>query len=72
MSQDEAPLLSKKPSAYVHKDGNIFFGLEAEERLLGPTLDLIGEDLFMYASDWPHWDGAITRHLLRKYATART
>ena len=41
----------------MHKGGNIFFGLEAEERLLGPTLELIGDDLFMYASDWPHWDG---------------
>ena len=55
--EEEAPVLSQKPSAYVHQGGNIFFGLEAEERLLGPTLDLIGEDLFMYASDWPHWDG---------------
>ena len=54
---DEAPALTKKPSDYVHKGGNIFFGLEAEERLLGPTLELIGDDLFMYASDWPHWDG---------------
>jgi hypothetical protein len=55
--EEEAPVLTQKPSAYVHRGGNIFFGLEAEERLLGPTLDLIGEDLFMYASDWPHWDG---------------
>lgn len=55
--EEEAPVLTKKPSAYVYRGGNIFFGLEAEERLLGPTLDLIGEDLFMYASDWPHWDG---------------
>ncbi len=54
---EEAPLLTKKPSAYVHQGGNIFFGLEAEERLLGPTLDLIGNDIFIYASDWPHWDG---------------
>ncbi len=54
---EEAPVLTKKPSAYVYKGGNIFFGLEAEERLLGPTLALIGDDLFMYASDWPHWDG---------------
>lgn len=54
---EEAPVLTKKPSAYVHKGGNIFFGLEAEERLLRPTLDLIGDDIFMYATDWPHWDG---------------
>jgi predicted TIM-barrel fold metal-dependent hydrolase len=54
---DEAPIVSKNPSEYVIKGGDIFFGLESEERLLGPTLDLIGDDLFMYASDWPHWDG---------------
>jgi predicted TIM-barrel fold metal-dependent hydrolase len=41
----------------VHEGGNIFFGCEAEERLLGPTLDIIGSDTVMYASDWPHWDG---------------
>jgi predicted TIM-barrel fold metal-dependent hydrolase len=55
--EEEAPLLTRKPSQYVHKGGNIFFGLEAEERLLGPTVDLIGDDIFMYATDWPHWDG---------------
>ncbi|HXG36156.1 MAG TPA: amidohydrolase family protein [Dehalococcoidia bacterium] len=55
--EEEAPLLKKKPSEYVHGGGNIFFGLEAEERLLRPTMDLLGDDLFLYASDWPHWDG---------------
>ena len=53
----EAPLLSKKPSEYVHEGGNIFFGCEAEERMLSQTMNLIGDDLIMYATDWPHWDG---------------
>ena len=53
----EAPELSAPPSRYVGEGGNIFFGLEAQERLLGPTLDVIGSDVAMYASDWPHWDG---------------
>jgi predicted TIM-barrel fold metal-dependent hydrolase len=52
----EAPELLARPSSYVGPEGNIFFGLEAEERLLGPVLDLIGPSA-MYASDWPHWDG---------------
>jgi uncharacterized protein len=53
----EAPRLTAAPSEYVGPGRNIFFGLEAEERRLGPTLDLIGSDSAMYASDWPHWDG---------------
>ncbi|MCZ6874835.1 MAG: amidohydrolase family protein, partial [bacterium] len=55
--EEEAPDLTRKPSSFVHEGGNIFFGCEAEERMLGPTLDLIGSDTVMYASDWPHWDG---------------
>jgi predicted TIM-barrel fold metal-dependent hydrolase len=55
--EEEAPDLQHKPSTFVHEGGNIFFGCEAEERLLGPTLDVIGFDTVMYASDWPHWDG---------------
>ena len=55
--EEEAPNLTRMPSSFVHEGGNIFFGCEAEERLLGPTLDAIGRDTVMYASDWPHWDG---------------
>jgi predicted TIM-barrel fold metal-dependent hydrolase len=54
---EEAPELTRKPSTFVHQGGNIFFGCEAEERLLGATLGVIGNDTVMYASDWPHWDG---------------
>ena len=49
----EAPLLSKRPSEYVHQGGNLFFGCEAEERMLSQTMSLIGDDLIMYATDWP-------------------
>ena len=54
----DAPLLSGPPSSYVRPGGNIFFSCEAEERMLGPVLDLIGDDIVMYASDFPHWDGS--------------
>ncbi|PON13761.1 hypothetical protein C2W62_32660 [Candidatus Entotheonella serta] len=57
--EEEAPHLTRKPSTFVHEGGNIFFGCEAEERMLGPTLDLIGHNTVMYASDWPHWDGGL-------------
>jgi hypothetical protein len=53
----EAPALKRQPSQYVRQGGNVFFGVEAGERLLGQTLDLIGDDVVMYASDYPHWDG---------------
>ena len=52
----DAPLLTKRPSEYVHQGGNIFFSGEAEERLLGAAMNLIGNDIVMYASDYPHWD----------------
>ena len=62
----EAPALGAKPSDIVRPGGNVFFGLESEERLLGATLALIG-DTAMYASDWPHWDNDYPeslRHIL--------
>ena len=54
---EEAPDLSRPPSTFVCEGGNIFLGCESEERLLRASLDLIGSDTLMYASDWPHWDG---------------
>jgi len=51
----DAPLLSKKPSDYL-KSRNIFISCEAEERLLPATLNIIGEDIVVFASDFPHWD----------------
>ena len=59
----EAPLLKKKPNEYVHQGGNIFFGCESDERLLAHTMDLIGDDVLMYASDYPHWDGTYPNSL---------
>jgi predicted TIM-barrel fold metal-dependent hydrolase len=52
----DAPLVKSRPSTYVHQGGNIFFGCEANERMMPQTLDLIGDDIVMYASDYPHWD----------------
>ena len=52
----DAPLVKNAPSTYVHQGGNIFFGSESNERMLPQTLDLIGDDVVMYASDYPHWD----------------
>lgn len=59
----DAPLLRRKPSAYVRQGGNVFFGCEAEERGLPDTMRHIGNDVIMYASDYPHWDGGYPESL---------
>ena len=54
--QSEAPLLKKKPSAYV-TGGNWFFAAEPEESTVPFCLEKLGEDVILFASDYPHWDG---------------
>jgi predicted TIM-barrel fold metal-dependent hydrolase len=36
--------------------GRIFFSCEASESLLPVVVSKIGEDVLLYASDYPHWD----------------
>jgi uncharacterized protein len=48
-------LLSHPPSGYL-KSGRIFFGCEGNEPFLGRVVEEIGEDLFIYSSDYPHAD----------------
>jgi uncharacterized protein len=50
-------LISKPPSDYL-KTGRIFFGCEGNESFLGKIIGEVGEDLFMYSSDYPHADRA--------------
>lgn len=59
---EEAPLLKAKPSEYV-RDGRAFFSFEADDEMLPYCLDRIGEDFFLYASDYPHWDMAFPHSL---------
>lgn len=51
----EAPLLKRKPSEYL-TGGRIYYSCEPDEKMVGTVVDLIGADLIMYASDYPHWD----------------
>jgi predicted TIM-barrel fold metal-dependent hydrolase len=51
----EAPLLKGKPSEYV-KNGRIYYSCECEEETLPYVLDRVGNDVILYASDFPHWD----------------
>ncbi len=58
----EAPHLKKKPSEVV-RESRVYFSLEAEERLLPQTIEYVGDDHFLYASDIPHWDGEFPKNL---------
>jgi uncharacterized protein len=48
-------LISHPPSDYL-KSGRIFFGCEGNESFLGRVVEELGEDLFMFSSDYPHAD----------------
>jgi predicted TIM-barrel fold metal-dependent hydrolase len=49
----QAPLLKKKPSEYM-KEGQIYYHTELWESMLPQAIERIGENLFLYASDYPH------------------
>lgn len=51
----EAPKCPRKPSEYLTSD-RIFYPAESSERLLGPTVEALGQAGIFYASDFPHWD----------------
>ncbi|MGZ8454045.1 MAG: amidohydrolase family protein, partial [Candidatus Binatia bacterium] len=48
-------LLSHPPSEYL-KTGRIFFGCEGNEATLAKIVGEVGDDLFMFSSDYPHAD----------------
>jgi predicted TIM-barrel fold metal-dependent hydrolase len=49
----QAPLLTRAPSEYM-KGGQIYYHAELWEAMLPYVIDRIGEDLIIYASDYPH------------------
>jgi predicted TIM-barrel fold metal-dependent hydrolase len=57
--QSEAPLLERRPSAYMRE---FYYGTqplevpEDETRLRQVIDDIGGAERLMYASDYPHWD----------------
>jgi hypothetical protein len=51
----EAPLLRARPSEYI-RSGQLYFSCEAEETTLPAVFQAVGEDVLLYASDYPHWD----------------
>ena len=53
--EKEVPYLDKLPSEYV-KGGNVFVTCEPNEKTLPDVIRHAGDDLPMYASDYPHGD----------------
>ena len=45
------------PRHYVEA-GNVWVSCEPEEPILPAVAEILGDDFIMYASDYPHWDGA--------------
>lgn len=48
--------MKAKPSEYM-TNGNWFYATEPEESTLPYVLEKIGEDVMLFVSDYPHWDG---------------
>jgi predicted TIM-barrel fold metal-dependent hydrolase len=59
---EEMPLLTKKPSA-IFRESPLYVSIEAGEGLLPETLDYVGDDHFLYATDIPHWDNEFPESL---------
>ena len=49
------PLLKEKPSELVRKS-EVYFSIEPGESQLPQTIEYVGADHFVWASDIPHWD----------------
>ena len=69
-AEAEMPLLKKKPTD-IFRASTIKVSLEAGEPLLAETVDYVGAEHVMYASDIPHWDNEFPGNLehLRKSNT---
>jgi hypothetical protein len=60
--EEEMPHLGKKPSA-VFRDSTIKVSIEGKESLLRETINFVGVEHLIYATDIPHWDGEFPENL---------
>ncbi len=60
--EHDMPLVKLKPSQMV-RHSNLYFSIESGETLLPETIDYLGADHFMYASDVPHLDNEFPESL---------
>ncbi len=61
-AKHEMPLLKEKPSDLVRKS-KMYFSLESGESLLPESINYLGAEHFLYASDIPHWDNEFPHNL---------
>ncbi len=52
---EHVPFLKHKPSEHM-KGPQCFYSLDPDETTIAATVDLMGEDRLMWASDYPHFD----------------
>jgi hypothetical protein len=67
-AEEEMPLLKKKPSD-VFRESSLKVSLEGKETLLRETVDFVGVEHLVYATDLPHWDGEFPENLEEIRAT---
>jgi predicted TIM-barrel fold metal-dependent hydrolase len=63
----------KRPPAEYVAAGNIRITCEPDEKTLPAVVEALGDECVMFASDYPHWDGAWPRATteLREHAVGR-
>lgn len=67
-AEEEMPLLKTKPSDIFRKS-SLKVSLEGKESLLRETVDFVGAEHLVYATDVPHWDGEFPENLEEMRAT---
>ncbi len=55
LTPEQAPQIDRKPSEYF-LSGRCFIGCDPEEKGIPHVVDLLGEYVLAYASDYCHWD----------------
>lgn len=55
MLRPQVPKLKRRPSDHL-KAGRLFVSCDPDETMLPQVLDLVGDDVVIYASDYCHWD----------------
>jgi len=61
-AEEEMPFLKKKPSD-IFRESSLKVSLEGKESLLRETIDFVGAEHLIYATDVPHWDGEFPENL---------
>ena len=66
IERDESAEAATEAIRLLDAAGVVWVSCEPEEPILPGVIEVLGDDFIMYASDYPHWDGAwpeSTKHL---------